>query len=884
MLTDVLSDLDIAALRASGISDEVIAERGYRSVGERQELLRLGFSARQVRVPALLVPLHDVHGQIAGYAIRPQEPRVIDGRTLKYEEPKGSTKRLDVPPRCRSLLGDPSTTLYITEGAKKADALAGLGACAVNISGVWAWRGTNEYGGKVVLPDWDSIALNERLVRIAFDSDIVEKPAVRLALVRLRNFLQSRSAVVEVVSLPPAEGGGKQGIDDFLAAGHTLIDLEALCAPDLPDVPDAVADVQTGIVVSGRFMHEIAQDCWEVIQKWNERKPFAFQREGRLTSVKEDDDGRPYLHEWTRDDLAFTLDRFARFVRERLTDDGVSVVPGRLPEDVARDMLATWSKPVPVLRGVVGTPTFGPDGSLSVEPGYQPNSRLYYRPSGLPVPPVPERPSAADLELARSLILDELLVDFPFADQASKPNAVGALLTPIVRELVDGPTPMHAIDAPTPGSGKGLLTEVIAYLTSGHPAGVTSLPRDDDELRKRITAFLRDSADVVVFDNVNRELDSPTLAAAITSTVWSDRVLGASTTGRFPNRALWIATGNNLRVSGELVRRMVQIRIDPRVDRPWERSGFRHDPLMEWVRTHRHELVWALLVLVRHWIVVGRPGWSGRPMGSFEGWCQTVGGVLEAAGIGGFLGNRDQLYRQSDAESDEWRDFTSVWWERFGNRPVQTADLYPLLGENDLLPGLFKTVRGDASERGIRTRLGTAVMARRDRAFGDLFIRELGSDGHRKGKVFGLERAEPRGAGAQGPAEVPRPTEPNPNLDAVHAEPAEPVSDPRGRVDGDTTSCSLESEVRGPTRVADQVPQVPRDADLSSDHGRVHAEPVHAALPEVPHQVPQVRDERPPRERCLGGCGQFVPPGQKCSSCAAAAVDAWLRSSKGRRR
>src|SRR5690606_19673737 len=107
-----------------------------------------------------------------------------------------------------------------------------------------------------------------------------------------------------------------------------------------------------------------------------------------------------------------------------------------------------------------------------------------------------------------------LLLDFPFADQASKPNAVGALLTPIVREMVDGPTPMHAIDAPTPGSGKGLLTEVIAYVTSGHPAGVTSLPRDDDELRKRITAFLRDSADVIVFDNVNRELDSPTLAAA----------------------------------------------------------------------------------------------------------------------------------------------------------------------------------------------------------------------------------------------------------------------------------------------------------------------------------------------------------------------------------
>lgn len=77
------------------------------------------------------------------------------------------------------LLGDPSTPLYVTEGAKKADALAALGACAVNISGVWAWRGTNEYGGKVALPDWDSIALNERLIRITLDSDVIAKPPVR---------------------------------------------------------------------------------------------------------------------------------------------------------------------------------------------------------------------------------------------------------------------------------------------------------------------------------------------------------------------------------------------------------------------------------------------------------------------------------------------------------------------------------------------------------------------------------------------------------------------------------------------------------------------------------------------------------------------------------
>ncbi|MCC6238129.1 MAG: DUF3854 domain-containing protein [Dehalococcoidia bacterium] len=864
-------------LASSSLTEEVVRERGYRSVTARSELLALGFGARQASVPALLIPLYGVDGRLVGYAVRPDEPRVIDGRVLKYEEPKGGSKRLDVPPRCQRALGNPAIPLYVTEGAKKADALAARGACAVNISGVWAWRGTNQYGGKVALPDWDSIALNERLVRIAFDSDVVTKPAVRLALVRLKAFLESRGAIVEIVDLMPSEGVAKQGIDDFFASGGSFAEIEALCRSEIADVPDAVDELRPAIVVTDRFMHDIAQDCWTVLGKWNDHKPFAFQREGQLVSVQDDDSGSPYVREWTRDDLAFTLDRIAQFVRERRSDDGVFTVPGRLPEDVSRDMLATWAKPVPILRGVTGTPAFAPDGSLSVEPGYQPNSRLYYRPAGLPVPPVPEVPSADEVAHARSLLLGELLVDFPFADQASRPNALGALLTPVVRELIEGPTPLHAIDAPTPGSGKGLLTEVIAFVTSGRPAGVTSLPRSDDELRKRITAMLRDATPVILFDNISRELDSPTLAAAITSTVWSDRVLGSTLTGRYPNRSLWIGTGNNLRVSGELVRRIVQIRIDPRIDRPWERSGFRHDPLLVWVRERRHEVVWALLVLVRHWMAVGRPAWTGKPMGSFESWCQTVGGILEAAGIEGFLGNRDDLYRQADAESDEWRDFTVTWWERFGGQPVQTADLFPLLSEGDLLPSLFRNTRGEQSERASRTRLGMAIAARRDRAFGSLFIRERGSDSHRKGKLFVLEPAEGIVTDPTGSAEVPPTIAPFVGSQRRHAEPAEPVLDSDREQGSPAPIPSRDGDAQSSPIAPFDLPQVPPSSRFHSTAGAKHAEPEVPAGADGPWTVPQSEAAARQLAMCPGGCGSLVPPGQKCSPCAAAAVDAWLQ-------
>src|SRR5262249_32648583 len=73
-----------------------------------------------------------------------------------------------------------------------------------------------------------SIALNGRQVFIVFDSDAMQKPEVHQALKRLNAFLESRQAQVTVLYLPPGERGEKVGVDDYLAAGHTVEDLLAL--------------------------------------------------------------------------------------------------------------------------------------------------------------------------------------------------------------------------------------------------------------------------------------------------------------------------------------------------------------------------------------------------------------------------------------------------------------------------------------------------------------------------------------------------------------------------------------------------------------------------------------------------------------------------------
>lgn len=231
-----LSAPHAAMLEASAISPDVIARRSYRSVSNAAELRRLGFGERQARA-GLLIPVWGVAGEIVNYQLRPDAPRIVDGKPLKYETPKGSRMALDVPPGCRAMIGDPTKPLFITEGVKKADAAGSQGLCCIALLGVWNWRGTNEQGGTVALPDWESIALKDRKVYIVFDSDVMEKAPVYAALCRLKAFLESRGAQALVVYLPPGPSGAKVGLDDYLAAGHTIAEMLAHATSALRQPP-----------------------------------------------------------------------------------------------------------------------------------------------------------------------------------------------------------------------------------------------------------------------------------------------------------------------------------------------------------------------------------------------------------------------------------------------------------------------------------------------------------------------------------------------------------------------------------------------------------------------------------------------------------------------
>ena len=134
-------------LRASGVTPDVAAERGYHSADTKAQLERHGFGVRQRRVPALLIPVHDVYGEVRFHQARPDSPRELNGKVVKYETPIGTSMAVDVHPRVHPHLGDPSRLLVVTEGVRKADACVSRGLDAVALNGLQLAR--QECAGRV---------------------------------------------------------------------------------------------------------------------------------------------------------------------------------------------------------------------------------------------------------------------------------------------------------------------------------------------------------------------------------------------------------------------------------------------------------------------------------------------------------------------------------------------------------------------------------------------------------------------------------------------------------------------------------------------------------------------------------------------------------------
>ncbi len=438
-----------------------------------------------------------------------------------------------------------------------------------------------------------------------------------------------------------------------------------------------------------------------------------------------------------RDDSGFSVQvldegRMRQTLAERLAwyeRDKHGKHPARPPGDLSKDIIATppnqW--PFPILKRVTRRPVFTRDGGLIRTPGYNSETGIYYRPrKGFRLPTVPDRPSPEQLGRAKQLIQIELLGDFPFTGN-DRAHAICVSLLPLVRDLIEGPTPLHTLEKPTPGTGASYLVQLLCYLACGSVPAAMTPPKDESEWRRTLFGKLLQAPEVIFLDNVSL-LDSATLSSAITCDYFEDRIVGKSEFRRVPVHCLWLATANNPVMSPELVRRNIRIRMDAGVERPELRDKFRHPKLKKWVLENEAQLVWALLTIVQAWISEGRPPGS-KPFGMFESWAEIMGGILDVAGIGGFLENISSN-KAPDSESVLWSSLVERWWSEYKDEKVRAGDLFSIADEIlDL---------GSGVDKSRRTIFGKALSKRKDCVFGRYTIRFAGT---RQGaQVWKLEK------------------------------------------------------------------------------------------------------------------------------------------------
>lgn len=481
--------------------------------------------------------------------------------------------------------------------------------------------------------------------------------------------------------------------------------------------------------------------------------PAIYQRGGRLVRVMRvarggqgglmRSAGSLAIIDVDADFLVLQLAKAACWRRYDGRSEGMKTVDP--PREVATAMLAAaglWR--FPPLTAIIEAPTLRPDGGVIDRPGYDAATGLLFDPGATTFAAVPSMPTRADARAALRTI-HGVLKGFPFADPgsakagvatASFAVALAAVLTALLRPALRT-APLFAFTAPTMGSGKSLLVDVVSMISTGRPAAVMAFSGDSDEERKRLTAVLAHGAPLVSIDNVEVPLASDALCSVLTQSTFRDRVLGSSRMIELPTCATFTATGNNLALKGDLATRALACRLDPKCENP-EHRRFNVD-LYEEIPKRRAELVMAALVIVRAHIAAGRPPRRAPVFGRFEDWDAMVRAPLLWLGLADPCLSRQAVAR-ADPIGDDLRRLLRAWEGCFGARPATIADAIDQLrlegGEAEEL----RAAMGVFAEKGVvnARRMGRFVARHEGRIVDGLGFREHGEA--RLGRLWAVER------------------------------------------------------------------------------------------------------------------------------------------------
>jgi len=432
---------------------------------------------------------------------------------------------------------------------------------------------------------------------------------------------------------------------------------------DTPNVEQVVNETEQALIAAGRGI---------------------YQRGGRIVCVKEElvlsnksgEIMRQHIHELGEYALIEHMSASATF--ERYDGRSKSVVEVSAPMSLAKTLQQRSHLNLPLLTGIINAPTLRANGSLISEPGYDPETGLLFDPQGVKFPAVLENPTKKDAEegLAK---LKFLLSTFRFETDSDRSVALSGILTAIVRKSAIAFAPMHCFDASLPGTGKSKLVDITSVIATGREAGIVGQAKSEEELEKRLGSLLL-SGDSIALDNCAAPVNSSFLCSVLTQLIVKPRTLGKSETPSLPTNIMVTATGNNLRIAGDLTRRSLICRIDPETERP-ELRKFDNDPVAD-AKAHRPQLIVAGLTMLKAYLVAGCP--CQVNLGSFEDWSKLIRSTLIWLGETDPVETMERL-RESDPVLDEKRVVMDAWKDLYADRKIEVADIMKHLGEEESL-------------------------------------------------------------------------------------------------------------------------------------------------------------------------------------------------------
>lgn len=529
------------------------------------------------------------------------------------------------------IAADQNATVFITEGPKDAETLVAHGLVAT----------TNAFGALAWAASYSEFLANRHIV-ICEDNDDVGIRRTAKLIGELSNVVKSLK-IVRFTDLP-----AKSDVTDFLK-NHSLDDLLKLVEQSEP-VKDFIRIVNGEIAAQTDAVEAalIAADCGiyhrggKLVRAVVDDMPAAkgyTTRAARLIEIKVD----------SLIDLMAKHCDFRQYDAKRQAWKKVNP-----PFLIAKTLLSrdgAWK--FPRLSGIIGTPTMRPDGTLLMACGYDPITQLL-----LVAPPkleaIPEKLTKKDAEEALAL-LDGLLEGFPWKDAASRSVGLSGLITPIVRGALSV-APLHAIRAPTPGSGKSFYVDVVSAIASGQKAPVISASDNPAELEKRLHALMLDARTIVNIDNVNAVLGGDALNQMIERPIVTVRRLGTSESIDIAATATLFATGNNLSLYADTVRRSLLATLDAEMERP-ENREFSFCPFQT-VMQNRPAYIRACLIVVKAYIDADHQ--RCKRLGSFEDWSDKVRSALVWLGRADPVSTQD-LARSEDPAGQQLAEFFETW-------------------------------------------------------------------------------------------------------------------------------------------------------------------------------------------------------------------------------